>query len=58
MSTGKRPLRVIRDKGERSIDQNSCDMILTENVVYFLKNKENIISVGEVTFVHDKASCM
>ncbi|CAF4738172.1 unnamed protein product [Rotaria sp. Silwood2] len=55
---GKWLLWVIKDKGESWTGQYFRDTILTENVIPFLENEENVIDVDEVTFVHDKAPCM
>ncbi|CAF3029224.1 unnamed protein product [Rotaria sp. Silwood2] len=55
---GKWLLWVIKDKGESWTGQYFRDTILTENVIPFLENEENIIDVDEVTFVPDKAPCM
>ena len=49
---------VIKDKGESWTGQYFRDIILTENVILFLKNEENVIDPDEVVFVHDKAPCM
>jgi len=58
MFTAKRLLWVIKDKGESWTGQYFRDIILTENVFPFLKNKKNVIDPDEVIFVHDKAPCM
>lgn len=56
--TAKKLHWVIKDKGESWTGQYFRDVILTENVIPFLKNEENVIDPDEVTFVHDKAPCM
>ncbi|CAF3865513.1 unnamed protein product [Rotaria sp. Silwood1] len=56
--TAKRLHWVIKEKGESWTGQYFRDVILTEHVISFLKNEENVIDVDEVTFLHDKASCM
>jgi hypothetical protein len=48
----------MKDKGESWTDQYFRDIVLTENVFSFLKNKKNVIDPDEVIFVHDKAPCM
>lgn len=48
----------MKDKGESLTGQYFRDIILTENVFPFLKNKKNVIDVNEVIFVPDKAPCM
>ncbi|CAF1312927.1 unnamed protein product [Rotaria sordida] len=58
MFTCKRLLWVIKDKGESWTDEYFRDIILTQNVMPFLNNEENVIDPDEVTFVHDKAPCM
>ena len=50
---------IIKDKDESWTDEYFCDIILTQNVLFFsLKNEENIIDPDEVLFVHDKAPYM
>jgi hypothetical protein len=56
--TAKKLHWVIKDKGESWNGQYFRDVILTENVIPFLKNGENVIDPDEVVFVHDKAPCM
>ena len=34
------------------------EVILAENVIPFLKNKNNVLSVKDTTFLHDRAPCM
>ena len=58
MFTAKKLHWVIKDKGESWTGQYFRDVILTEHVVPFLKNEENVIDPDEVIFVHDKAPCM
>ncbi len=56
--TAKRLHWVVKDKGKSWTGQYFRDIILTENVFPFLKNKENVIDPDEVIFVHDKTQCM
>ncbi|CAF0795877.1 unnamed protein product [Rotaria sordida] len=56
--TAKRLHWVIKDKGESWTGQYFRDIILTEHVLPFLKNEENVIDPDEVIFIHDKAPCM
>ena len=56
--TAKRLHWVIKEKGESWTGQYFRDVILTEHVIPFLKDEENVIDVDEVTLVHDKAPCM
>ncbi len=56
--TAKKLHWVIKDIGDSWTGQYFRDIILTENVISFLKNEENVIDPDEVIFIHDKASCM
>ena len=56
--TAKKLCWVIKDKGESWTGQYFRDIILTENVIPFLKNNENVIDPDEVILIHDKAPCM
>ena len=56
--TAKKLHWIIKDKSESWTGQYFRDMILTENVIPFLQNEENVIDLEEVTFVHDKAPRM
>ena len=49
-----------KNKGNRGMVNISWDgeTVLKANVIPFLKNPENVISVNDVTFLHDKAPCM
>ena len=47
-------LSVMKNKEESWKSQYFPDTILTENVVSFLENKENVIDIDEGTFIHDK----
>jgi hypothetical protein len=58
MFTCKRLLWVIKDKGESWNGEYFREIILTQNVMPFLNNEENVIDPDEVTFVYDKAPCM
>lgn len=56
--TVKRLHLLIKDNGESWTGQYFRDTILTENVIPFLKNEENVIDSNDVIFVNDKESCM
>ena len=58
MFTCKRLLWVIKDKGESWTGEYFRDIILTQNVIPFLDDEENVIDPDEATFAHDKAPCM
>ncbi|CAF2966113.1 unnamed protein product [Rotaria sp. Silwood2] len=54
----KRLLWVIKDKDESWTGEYFHDIILTQNVIPFLNNEDNVIDSDEVTFVHDKTPCI
>jgi hypothetical protein len=56
--TSKKLLWVLKDKGESWTGQYFRDTVLTQHVIPFLKDEENVIDVDAVIFVHDKAPCM
>jgi hypothetical protein len=56
--TAKKLLWVLKEKGESWDGGYFREKILTENVIPFLKDPENVLVVGETVFVHDKAVCM
>ena len=56
--TAKRLMWVIKEKGCSWDGEYFRNTILTERVIPFLKNAENVISVEDTTFLHDKAPCM
>lgn len=56
--TAKRMMWVIKDKGQSWDGEYFRETILGENVIPFLNNSENVLVVGETTFVHDRAPCM
>ena len=55
--TAKKMMWVIKEKGE-SWDGTYFRKILLDNVIPFLQNPTNVLSVGQTTFLHDKAPCM
>lgn len=56
--TAKRLMWVVKEKGESWNGQYFREVILKEHVIPFLKDKNNVLSVGETTFLHDRAPCM
>ena len=46
------------EKGESWDDGYFRERILTERVILFLNDPENVLLVGEAVFLHDKAPCM
>lgn len=58
MFTAKRLMWVVKEKGESWNGQYFRDVVLVENVIPFLKNKHNVLSVKDTTFLHDRAPCM
>ena len=55
--TAKKMMWVLKEKGQ-SWDGAYFRQILTDNIIPFLKNRENVIDVKQTTFLHDKAPCM
>ena len=49
---------MIKEKGESWDGGYFREKILTENVIPFLNDPENVLVVGEAVFLHDKAPCM
>jgi len=49
---------VIKEKGESWDGGYFREKILTERVIPFLSDPENVLVVGEPVFLHDKAPCM
>ena len=52
MFDSKRLFRIIKDKRKPWTDSYFRDAILTENVIPFLRNEENLIGVDEVAFIY------
>ena len=49
---------VIKEKGCSWDGNYFRQVILTTNVIPFLKNERNVLDVGETTFLNDRAPCM
>lgn len=58
MFTCQKLLWVIKESGESWNGEYFCTKILTENVIPFLTDSDNVLVVGETTFIHDKTPCM
>ncbi len=58
MFTAHQLLWVLKEQGELWEGTYFRQTILSDNVIPFLQNEENVPVVGEMTFVHDKAPCM
>jgi hypothetical protein len=58
MFTAKRMLWVFKEDGQSWDGAYFRDVILLESVIPFLNDEDNVISVGETIFVHDRAPCM
>lgn len=58
MFTAKRMMWVIKEQGQSWNGDYFRNVVLLENVIPFLNEEENVIKVGETTFVHDRAPCM
>lgn len=58
MFTAKRLMWVIKEHGQSWDGAYFRDIVLSEHVIPFLNDEENVIEVGETTFVHDRAPCM
>jgi hypothetical protein len=56
--TAKKLLWIVKPQGQSWDGNYFRETILKNNVIPFLKNDENVISIEDVTFVHDKAPCM
>ena len=55
--TAKRLMWIIKNKGQSWDGQYFRETVLTEGVFPFLRDAENVISVKDVTYLHDKAPC-
>ena len=55
--TAKRLMWIIKEKGQSWNGEYFRDTVLTGGVFPFLRDPENVLSVAEVTFLHDKAPC-
>jgi hypothetical protein len=58
MFTALKMMWVIKERGESWDGAYFRQTILTDNVIPFLNDEDNVPVVGETTFVHDKAPCM
>ena len=58
MFTAKRMMWVIKEDGQSWNSQYFREIVLTNHVIPFLKNRENVLSIKETTFLLDRASCM
>lgn len=58
MFTAKKMLWVIKEHGQSWDGAYFRNVILVENVIPFLNDPDNVLVVGETTFLHDKAPCM
>lgn len=58
MFTAKRLLWVIKDQGQSWDGNYFRQTVLGQNVLPFLSDPDNVLIVGETTFVHDRAPCM
>ena len=58
MFTAKRMMWVIKEKGASWNGDYFRNEVLALNVIPFLKNRRNVISVKDTTFLHDRAPCM
>ena len=56
--TAKKLTWVIKEKGESWDGDYFRDKVLADVVIPFLRNRDNVLDVKEVTFLHDKAQCM
>ena len=55
--TAKTMMWVTKEKGQSWDGTYFREQILVKHVIPFLKNENNVLSVDEVTFLHDKAPC-
>ena len=55
--TAKRCMWVVKDKGQSWDGEYFRENVLKGAVIPFLQDPENVISVEDVTFLHDKAPC-
>ena len=58
MFTAKRMMWVIKHEGQSWNGVYFRETVLLEHVIPFLNDDDNVISVCETTFVHDRAPCM
>lgn len=56
--TAKKLMWVMKEKGESWDGAYFREKILTERVIPFLNDPENVLITGEAVFLHDKAPCM
>lgn len=58
MFTAKRMMWVIKAKGQSWDGDYFRRTVLARHVIPFLSDPDNVLVVGETTFVHDRAPCM
>jgi len=58
MFTARKLMWVIKEKGETWDGAYFRQSVLTDRVIPFLNDPENVLVTGEAVFVHDKAPCM
>lgn len=58
MFTAKRLMWVVKEQGQSWNGRYFRDIVLTQHVIPFLKSSENVLSIKETTFLHDRAPCM
>ena len=58
MFTAKRMLWVIKEQGQSWDGDYFRRVVLQRHVIPFLNDPDNVLVVGETTFVHDRAPCM
>ena len=58
MFTAKRLMWVVKEQGQSWNGRYFRDIVLTQHVIPFLKSLENVLSIKEITFLHDRALCM
>uniref|UniRef100_UPI00358EF936 uncharacterized protein n=1 Tax=Myxine glutinosa TaxID=7769 RepID=UPI00358EF936 len=58
MFRAKRLMWVIEEQGQSWDGKYLRDVVLTRHVIPFLRNPENVLSIKETTFLHDRAPCM
>jgi hypothetical protein len=58
MFTARKLMWAFKEKGESWDGAYFREVILVQHVIPFLEDPNNVLVVGETTFVHDKAPCM
>ena len=56
--TAKRLMWVTKEAGQSWTGDYFRDNVLSKEVIPFLKDRRNVLSVKETTFLHDRAPCM